>query len=350
MMWLLLWGCDSSPSVPAELAEQHAALEAWKDAEQHRKAGDYLSALEDVERALEKDTRSPELWLSKGHVLAGLQRFDEAIAAASRALEFREGWSDAYYDRACWYSRAGEVERAAADLAIALSEGGIDRLTAAADPDLEALRADERFSSIIPDRYLPADVQADERSFFLGSDWEVHFKFLNRPDAAVELRLLDLGDWPARHVRTVEDIWPEGAVNSHDLRIVFRVTGSGAGSLGPWHIEASGLSRELASVKYAFRQPPLQDVAVLKPMKKTHFLVPSTHFMGVSFHEPVRRGGSVLIKTYPGERVEWAADRSVGHELREKGQTKWLGWSAKLPPESFVEIRRGSQSIWSGKI
>ena len=147
MMWLLLMACSSAPSVPADLEDMHAALEAWRDAETHRKAGDYLSALEDMERALEKDDRSPELWLSTGHVLAGLQRFDEAIAAASRALELRVGWSDAYYDRACWYARAGQIERAASDLAIALSEGGIDRLTAAADPDLEALRADERFSS-----------------------------------------------------------------------------------------------------------------------------------------------------------------------------------------------------------
>jgi hypothetical protein len=326
------------------------ALEHWRSAEGHRLNEEHDWALVDLEEAIRADPRSAELWLSKGHSLASLGRYEEAISAAAMALQLRPGWHDAYYDRACWESLNGNLERAALDLQYALEEGGIDRLTAAADSDLDPLRADSRFSDLLPDKALPADVHADAEALFLGSEWEVVFRFLNRPENPVRLDWLGTEGLPARHFRTVEDIWPESGVNAHVLRVIFKVSGEGEGRIGPWRIGASGLDRELDAVQYVFRKPPSREAPGLLPMRAEDFVVPSTHFAGLDLHKPLRRGGRVLVKTLPGEQVEWAAVDAVQHELRREGQTEWLGWQGTLPPNAKVRIRRGNKELWSGQL
>lgn len=347
---MLLLACSLGPDLSPELEEARASLEAWQEAVTLQEQGEASAALEKLERALEIRSNSPELWLSKAHFLADSGRFDEAVTAATRALRLRPEWPEAYFDRACFESRAGRFRQAAADIQVALNAGGSFRLLAAAEADLDPLREQAEYADLLPEKALPADVESDGLSYFLGSEWSLVFRFLNRPESPVVLELEEAQRFPGRHVRTVEDIWPDDDVNAHELRVTYRVLGQGEGTLGPWTISASGLQRELGEAPFLFRQPPgLGDVET-QSVGSVDFVVPSTRFRGHALNSPLREGERVWVRTLPGDRVEWATPQVVEHEYREKGQTQWLGWEAVLPPNSEITIRRGKQKLWSGTI
>jgi hypothetical protein len=348
-MMLLLLACSSAPDAPETMQGIKEALGHWRKAEAHRLVGEFEPAWNELEKALLVDTQSPELWLSAGHVLAELGRLEEAIAYAGKSIELRPMWHNAHYDRACWLSLAGRLEEAAEALRIALGEGGIDLLTAAADADLDPLRLDPRFADLLPEKALPAEVSADEKTYFMGSEWAIDFQFLNRPNQSVQLDLPGHRSLPAKPIRVVEDISPQAGVNAHSVRFVFRVTGAGEGTLGPWSIASGGLERSLAPVGFAFLAPPNQDVSLVQALAPGSFSIPSSLFASVPLHQPVRKGEQVLVKTLGGERVEWLAQNGVQHELRLEGQTEWLGWQGSLPKDSAVRIIRGRKEILFGR-
>lgn len=347
---MLLLACSSGPDLSPELEKARSSLAEWKAAVELQEQGDAAGALERLGLALQIRPDSPELWLNKAHLLADFGRLDGAVEAATQALRLKPGWPEAHFDRACFESQAGRFREAAADLQVALDAGGSFRLLAAAEGDLDPLRQQPDFAQLLPEKALPADVESDSLSYFLGSDWSVVFRFLNRPDSPVELTLMEEGRFPGRHIRTVEDVWPDDDVNAHELRLIYKVTGEGAGSLGPWSIAASGLKRELEASDYLFRQPPGLQGTGNEVLSSSDFIVPSTQFSGLGFNRPHREGDRVWVKTQPGDRVEWASSRVVEHEFRERGQTQWIGWEARLPADSEVRIHRGSQQLWVGSL
>jgi hypothetical protein len=349
-MILLLLACSTAPEAPEGMQGLQEALGHWKKAEQFRQEGKLESALQSLEKALSADAQSPELWLSAAHVLAGLDQLENAIRYAGRAIKLRPEWHDAYYDRACWLSLSGQVEKAAKDLRFALGKGGIDLLTAAADSDLDAVRSDPRFSDLLPEKALPAEVSADEKAYFLASEWTINFRFLNRHNQTVELDFLGEVGFPALLLRAVEDITPQSGVNAHSVQFVFRVSGAGEGTVGPWSIASGGLSRSLAPVSFRFRAPPNRPVEEAAPLASGAFSIPSTLFAAMPMHEPLRQGETVLVKTLAGERVEWRAPDAVQYELRLEGQTEWVGWLGSLPGDSELRILRGRKAIWSGRL
>ena len=347
---MLFLACSTGPELSPELEEARSSLSAWQEAVDLRQKGEVRQALEALGRALEVREDSPELWLSQAHLLADEERFDEAVNAATQALRFRPGWPEAHFDRACFASRSGRFREAAADLQVALDAGGSFRLLAAAESDLDPLREQADYAGLLPEKALPADVESDGLSYFLGSNWSVVFRFLNRPGSPVELTLSEERSFPGLHIRTVEDIWPDDDVNAHEVRFIYRVIGQGEGALGPWKIAASGLERELGEASFLFRQPPALETVETAPLSSVDFAIPSTRFKGHPLNSPQRVGERVWVKTLPGDRVEWDSARVVEHEYREKGQTQWLGWEAVLPLESRVTIHRGKQMVWTGLI
>lgn len=349
-MILLLLACSTAPEAPESMQGLQEALGHWQKAEQSRQEGHLESALQSLEKALTADAQSPELWLSTAHVLAGLDHLDKAITYAGRAIKLRPEWHDAYYDRACWLSLSGQVEKAAEDLRFALGKGGIDLLTAAADADLDAVRSDPRFSDLLPEKALPAEVFADENAYFLASEWTINFQFLNRSNQPVQLDFLGKHGFPAQLRRIVEDITPQSEVNAHSVQFVFRVSGAGEGAVGPWSIASGGLQRSLEPVSFAFRAPPNHPAEAYHPLSAATFSIPSTLFAAVPYHEPHRQGETVLVKTLWGERVEWSAPDAIQYELRREGQTEWVGWRGTLPPDGAIRILRGRKAIWAGRL
>lgn len=344
-MILFLLACSSGSDAPERMQGLQEALELWRSSEEYREQGQLEASWGALEKALLADAQSPELWLSAGHALAELGRLEEAIQHAGKAIALRPNWHAAHYDRACWFSRMGALERGVEDLVFALGAGGIDLLTAAADKDLDPIRADGRFAGLLPEKALPADLSADDQAYFLGSEWGIELRFLNRPNEPVSVDYLGDSMVPVVHTRTVEDIVPQDGVNAHAVRFVFRVTGPGEGSVGPWRIAASGLEQSMVPVDFVFRAPPGHVGAQPVVLAPTTFAVPSTLFGSLSVHEPLRQGTQVLVKTRAGERVEWAATDVIQHELRHQGQTEWLGWQGILPENGSLRVFRGRTEI-----
>lgn len=62
--------------------------------------GDYISALENFDKAIEIDPSRPLIYFSKAIVFHNLHRLEEAYENYTKAIELDEKMTDAYYNRA----------------------------------------------------------------------------------------------------------------------------------------------------------------------------------------------------------------------------------------------------------
>jgi hypothetical protein len=76
--------------------------------------------------------------------------FYELASAASEARFQRTGAAEAAYNVACCCARRGQVDEGVDWLVKALAAGFADRALLAKDPDLDPLRASQRFPAITP--------------------------------------------------------------------------------------------------------------------------------------------------------------------------------------------------------
>jgi len=82
--------------------------------------------------------------------------FKEAVEAAKRAVEYNPDFADAHYDLACFYSMAGEVDNSLESLKTALKLNPRLSSLAREDSDLDNIRSDPRFESILSEGAVPA--------------------------------------------------------------------------------------------------------------------------------------------------------------------------------------------------
>ncbi len=326
-------GC--APDNPLKIS-----LDAYEDGVAALEAGRNAEAAADFRAALAATPRSAELQLWLGRALAADGDYEGAIAAATAALELRGTWSLAHYNRACWRVRSGDLESAALDLSIALEDGDLDRLSVAADTDLDPLRADPRYRSRVPARQLPAAVEAPAEPVFLGSEWQVRLAATTPPGAPLEV-LTDSAPPPAmRWVKSVQDGQPVGTMAAVIVDVVFRVEGAAAGSLGPWELSSGGLSATVGPAAYEFlapegREPP-EAVAWSRPFRLPEVLV-------VGLETGARRDGDeIVVRAEPGDKVSWSPKvPSVQLEGRRAQQPQWIGRLLKSAEPVTVTITRG---------
>ena len=321
------------------------ALKEYDQGVARLEAGDALAAAAAFEAALAADPRSGELHLWLGRARAASGDLPGAIEAATRSLEIKKIWAPAHYNRACWRARAGDLELAAADLAVALDAGELDLLAVASDTDLDPLRADPRYRDRVPARALPASLEALAEPVFLGAEWSVTLSASVRPDE--DLRVSFDGALPPEMVpaRVIEDSREEGALESRSVQFTFRV--AGAGGLGPWRAESGGLRATLAPAAYEFlapegHAPPTGGALALLD-------APSLAFAGLEGVGAARDGERVLIRAEPGDRIRaQPAARSLKVERRVRGQPVWVGRVVAAPAGATVEvtITRAGQPIF----
>lgn len=96
-------------------------------------AGRYLKVLAEAEARLRQNPKDAPAWAAKSQALSSFQRFNEARAAADRAIELSPGLADALLARGL--ARAGEAiqQRDLSSLRAAL--GAVDDLRAATEAD-----------------------------------------------------------------------------------------------------------------------------------------------------------------------------------------------------------------------
>ncbi len=347
MGWVLGWvlGCGA----PAErIARLEASLGLWEEGVQALEVGDPGAAVEAFSSAILKDPASPEIWLWKGRALAEAGDLEGAIQAAGQVLARRPDHPVARYNRACWLARQGRLEEAAGDLARVLEEGGVDRLDAARDPDLDVLRADPATRSRVPARRLPAWATADPEAMFVGSQWSVRI-LVELPVEEPALHLSFDGDEaaPLQLMRIVEDWVPHGATVERDIEFIFRVLGEGEGRVGPWLAKGAGLEAFLPTVPYRFLAPPGASPVVGRSLAGL-FRSPEERVGGLQETGAVRYADHVVVRGEPGDRLESSTTPSLQVEVRSGGQPTWIAWEIASEPGSRVALHRSGALVYEG--
>ncbi|MCB9761560.1 MAG: tetratricopeptide repeat protein [Alphaproteobacteria bacterium] len=329
--------------------------DALSDYEQARAAldgGRAAEAVQALERATRSDPASPELWLWLGAARAEAGDADGAVVAATEALARRPGWAEALYNRACWRlagaSEADARQLSGADLQAALATGVIDPLTAATDPDLQALRDDPATAALVPVAALPAGIEVRDATVFLGSEWTVTLWANHRAADPLEVRLDGTPPQHLQPLRVVEEWSEAGPLRRTELRFAFQATGAEETTIGPWTLSASGLRATLEPVPLRLLAPE-GHTAPPRPLPEGAFTAPSVRFAEVPEPGAVRQGATVLVRAAPGDAVVMdGATEMVRHEVREAGIVRWVGFSATLPPDTAVRIRRAGATLWEG--
>ena len=347
MGWILCWmlGCGG----PAErIARLEASLDHWEEGVRALDVGDPVEALAAFSKAIVKDPASPELWLWKGRALAEKGDLEGAIEAAGQVLSRRPDHPLARYNRACWLARLGRLEAAARDLARVLEAGGVDRLTAARDPDLDVLRADPTTRSRVPARRLPAWATADSEAMFVGSQWSVRI-LVELPVDEPTLHLSFDGDEaaPLELMRIVEDRVPHGSIVERNIEFIFRVLGEGEGRVGPWMARGAGLEAFLPTVPYRFLAPPGASPVVGRSLAGL-FRSPEERVGGLQETGAIRFADHVVVRGEPGDRLEASAEPSLHVEVRQAGQPSWIAWELASEPGSRVALHRSGALVYEG--
>jgi hypothetical protein len=345
--WILWWmlGCGG----PAErIARLEASLDQWEEGVQALETGNPLAAVAAFSKAILKDPASPELWLWKGRALAEGGDLEGAIEAAGQVLVRRPDHPLARYNRACWLARLGRLEEAARDLSRVLEEGGVDRLTAARDPDLDVLRADPTTRSRVPPRRLPAWATADSEAMFVGSQWSVRI-LVELPVDEPSLHLSFDGNEtaPLELMRIVEDRVPHGAIVERNIEFIFRVLGEGEGRVGPWMARGAGLEAFLPTVPYRFLAPPGTSPVVGRSLAGL-FRSPEERVGALQGTGALRLEDRVVVRGEPGDRLEASAPPSLHVEVRQGGQPSWIAWELASEPGSRVAVHRSGALVYEG--
>jgi len=76
---------------------------------------DYNAALEDFEKAAKYDPENPEIWFNMGNVYMNLKDNQKAIELYTKAIEIKEDYADAYYNRGLIKFYMGEKDLACED-------------------------------------------------------------------------------------------------------------------------------------------------------------------------------------------------------------------------------------------
>jgi tetratricopeptide (TPR) repeat protein len=77
--------------------------------------GDFETSLVHADRAVAKKADSPEAYCQRGEAKHGLQRYREAVADFTRAIELKKDYETAHRERALSYAALGEEEKARQD-------------------------------------------------------------------------------------------------------------------------------------------------------------------------------------------------------------------------------------------
>jgi tetratricopeptide (TPR) repeat protein len=118
------------------------------------KSESYEEALTYLQEAVKRDPVHFSSLYNLGLVYHVLNRYDSAILYIGLAIRQEPERADAYYQLACTYALAGQKSQALLYLRQAMEKGFKSKESLLTDPDLEELKGEKEFQSIL-DKYLP---------------------------------------------------------------------------------------------------------------------------------------------------------------------------------------------------
>jgi hypothetical protein len=336
ILWLL--ACSQpEPPIKASLDLYAQGLESLEAGEASRAAGEF-------ERARGLVPESGELLLWQAKALADSGDLAGSITLLDQAVKMHPGMVEAWYNRACYKARAGDLAGASVDLQQALRSPELDRLVVAQDPDLALLRADPANADWIPMPSLGLSLKVPTEPAFLGSEIELVIGVEQGAEEGLSLSTSEPMSPLLRPVTWIEERSGEQP-GQRKLRLRLEVLGGGEALVGPFVVSARGVEEGLAP----------QAVSLLAPQSHSP---PTVSWTG-PFEAPSQllrselsaerlQADWVLVSFSPGDRVEWAATEVVRLELREDGVLQALGALGRLPAGETVSIHQGQKVVWEG--
>ncbi len=233
-MILLLLACRDPAFDPVR-----DALSAYDRGRTALDAGQVDAAAEAFAEARTHDPSSPLLMLWEGRALAARGDLPAAEARATEAISREPRYGLAWYQRAAWRARMGQLDAAASDLTAAYQLEAVSPLQAAADRDFSPHLGKPEFAGILPDSALLLDGRGPEGSVFVGSEVELVLSVAAAPPLAFGLRREGTDPACLRLDRVVEErqAAPQAVVSVLHLRS--RATAACSGAIGPFRADAS---------------------------------------------------------------------------------------------------------------
>jgi uncharacterized Ntn-hydrolase superfamily protein len=115
-----------------------------------------LGRLLRIQHAMSKMNEASALYREK--------KYREAVDAAKKAVEYKPDYGDAYYDLACYYSMAGDVDNSLSSLKTALKLSPKLLSLAEKDTDLNNIRSDPRYKQIVSSASKPGRTKPARKS------------------------------------------------------------------------------------------------------------------------------------------------------------------------------------------
>ncbi len=133
----------------ADLDGREEVVNKLDEAEEHLGAGDFAKAAEVYRSILEDDKRNAFATYRLGYSLHGAGELEEALEFHTRATKYDGVAPTATYNIACVHSLNGDKDEAFKHLEKAVGLGFLSVDHMQEDPDLDNIRSDERFATLV---------------------------------------------------------------------------------------------------------------------------------------------------------------------------------------------------------
>ncbi len=214
------------------------ALRAWEDAQLATQRGDAATAVVAMAEARMADPDSVPLALAEAKALADAGRTGEAISALGVVLRANSAVGEAWYNRAAYRARTGEMDAAASDLKEALRLGVRTQLEAASDPDFASALAHPAFVTLLPPQPILADASGPPGAVFVGGDVDIRLRIVALPGARLTVQRKGVAPSCLRLSAIVQN---DGADGVRELTLRFVGAEACVGTIGPF-VVSSGVA------------------------------------------------------------------------------------------------------------
>jgi hypothetical protein len=329
-MWLIvaLGACSRSTPDPA-LAQAAQALAAWREGEASLSAGRAEEARAAFQRA---SALRPDPVLSAWEAQAALAAGDHdgALSCLRTALAGEPGLAAARWALALELAARGEHDNAASELQRALGDGAGRPVDVRLDPAWAPFLGDPAYS-FVPAHAVDLVTDPVPETTFWGSELTVTLHARGELGSEVSFGAVASGPVELRSVAE------EVGIDERKVGIVWRVTGAGPITLGPFTVTTGGVTRE---------SPARATVAAAPPGKETPPPSPAWTVVSGDLLPPAigRRGDVVWVPVEGADRVVSEPSAPQLRVQQRRGDTvrAWVGLLG-LPPGTPLRVGRGTQ-------
>lgn len=328
------------------------ALDEWDAGKAALEAGDRELALRRFRAARELDPGSPALAGWEARALASLDRGPEALAVLDETLRQTPDHVELRLQRAALRARLGDPSAAAEDLSPLVSAGVVHPEDIAAEADFATLGNDPATAWLVPPPRVDVSLQGEAGTVLVGETWNLVAELDAPGDEPLVVRRVGEGTALLRLERVVEDRLP-GPDRRRLARLTwtFRAAKPGEDRAGPWQFTAGTAQTTAGPARVAVAALGARQASG-EPWSPPTLPSPGELTERPSM-KPLRVGDLVVVAAPADARItlDDAPARGVFEaELREDGQTRWMGPVLPAGSGARVRVEAAGEVVYDGPL